>query len=90
MARTGFGRKHTNGTATGTMDGKQVTTTARQAAATTPSVERKPSVDQLRLKAYEVYQARTRAGRPGDSTTDWLEAEKQLSSGQSHSARPHQ
>lgn len=90
MARTGFGRKHTNGTATGTMDGKPVTTTARQAAATTPSVERKPSVDQLRLKAYEVYQARTRAGRPGDSTTDWLEAEKQLSLGQSHSARPHQ
>lgn len=90
MARTGFGRKHTNGTSTGMTDGKPVTTAARPGAAAAPSVERKPSVDQLRLKAYEVYQARTRAGRPGDSTTDWLEAEKQLSSGQSHSARPHQ
>lgn len=89
MARTGFGRKHTNGTATGTADGKQVAAPARSGATTT-DVERKPSVDQLRLKAYEVYQARTRAGRPGDSTTDWLEAEKQLNSGQSHSARPHQ
>ena len=82
MARTGFGRKDGNGSATGVADLKA----APSAKPHTPAAvvqapvlrEVKPSLEQVRQKAFELYQARAKAGKPGDSTTDWLEAERQL------------
>jgi len=34
--------------------------------------------ERTRAKAYEIYQARCSAGRPGDASTDWLDAEREL------------
>ena len=54
------------------------------AAASPPKREVKPNLDQVRQKAYDLYQARTRAGKPGDPGADWDQAEREL---RSHSAR---
>jgi len=98
MARTGFGRKSGTAISNGVASSTQVRSPepARPAAGVSgaPAAAAqvgaaKPSMDQLRLKAYEVYLARTKAGRPGDPTTDWLEAERQLKSGPTHSGRHH-
>jgi hypothetical protein len=35
--------------------------------------------EHVRFAAYGVFQARLRAGGPGDSVSDWLQAERQLS-----------
>ena len=79
MARAGFGRKTSNGTGS-IAGGTQAAIAApmRVPAPTATAREVKPSIEQVRSRAYELYQQRSRAGRPGDSTTDWLEAERQL------------
>jgi len=38
-----------------------------------------PSFEQIRLRAYEIFEAR--GGRDGNELSDWLEAEKQLLKG---------
>ncbi len=37
-----------------------------------------PTEQDIRLRAYEIYQVRSRAGEPGDALSDWLKAENQL------------
>lgn len=37
-----------------------------------------PSIDEITRVAYAIYQQRIASGTPGDSRSDWLEAEKQL------------
>lgn len=32
----------------------------------------------VRVRAYQIYQARLRAGRPGDSASDWRQAEREM------------
>lgn len=80
MARTGFGRKNNNGNSVSGMQAAGTLTPPRVAVAgpESPIREMKPTAEDIRKKAYELYQARAKAGRPGDSTTDWLEAERQL------------
>lgn len=34
--------------------------------------------DQIRARAYDIYQRRMRRGEPGDALTDWLQAEREL------------
>jgi len=89
MARTGFGRKNSTPIANGVASSSQTrhaeparpaVAVAPAAAANTPAATSsnatKPSLDLVRQKAFELYQARAKSGRPGDSTTDWLEAER--------------
>ena len=45
----------------------------------TPSVDAgasRPSIDRIRTRAYEISQARN--GGPGNATSDWLQAEREL------------
>jgi hypothetical protein len=35
-------------------------------------------VEQIRQRAYAIWQARVRDGEPGDAVTDWLEAEAEV------------
>jgi hypothetical protein len=37
-----------------------------------------PSNEQIRNRAYSIYEARTRNGQPGDAVSDWLKAEQEL------------
>lgn len=38
-----------------------------------------PSIDDITRVAYSIYLKRMETGTPGDSHSDWIEAEKQLS-----------
>lgn len=38
----------------------------------------RPSADDVALRAYFIAEKRQREGQPGDSTSDWVEAERQL------------
>jgi hypothetical protein len=42
-------------------------------------IQSEPSEDQVRARAYEIFQARE--GGPGDAMSDWLEAEAELKGG---------
>lgn len=82
MARTSNDRKHTNGSSTTLTPPRPVAVATAPKAAHPPAVrETGPSVEQVRVRAYELYQARAKSGRPGNSADDWLEAERQLRSG---------
>lgn len=82
MARTTNDRKHTNGSSTTLPPPRPVAVAAPpRPVQPTASNDHKPTVDQVRARAFELYQARAKTGRPGDSTMDWLEAERQLRSG---------
>ncbi len=51
------------------------------AAAPAPSAhhaEVKPSSDQIRRRAYEIYARRLATGAHGTAESDWLEAEREL------------
>ncbi len=39
----------------------------------------RPTSEQIRVRAFEIYQARCRAGKPGDAVSDWAQAERELS-----------
>lgn len=63
---------------------KKATTSPKKAAATLPAAPKatsKPSADTVARAAYLNYRKRVEQGLPGDSHTDWLEAERQLSNG---------
>jgi len=55
---------------------------AKTAAKTAEKKAAKPDLkafqEEVRQKAEEAYKKRTAANKPGDSTSDWLEAEKQV------------
>ncbi|MBX3384477.1 MAG: DUF2934 domain-containing protein [Phycisphaeraceae bacterium] len=36
------------------------------------------TVDHIRARAYEIYQARNGSGGPGDEASDWAQAEREL------------
>ncbi len=83
MARTAVGKKSVNGTVPplgpSLSSASALTGGPRDAS---PAVrEAKPNPDQVRQRAYELYQARSLAGRQGDPAVDWLEAEHQLRGG---------
>jgi hypothetical protein len=40
--------------------------------------ETRVSQDAIRERACQIYQARVKAGQPGDELSDWLEAEREL------------
>lgn len=42
------------------------------------SAEIKPSIDDLRRRAYEIYLKRQSAGSPGSPDSDWKQAEREL------------
>lgn len=53
----------------------------RTAAAPAPSAQHaevKPSSDQIRRRAYEIYLRRLATGAHGTAESDWLEAEREL------------
>ena len=35
-------------------------------------------VNQIRVRAYELYESRVQGGQPGDELADWLEAEREV------------
>lgn len=39
----------------------------------------RPTSEQIRVRAFEIYQARCRTGKPGDAMSDWAQAERELS-----------
>jgi hypothetical protein len=59
-------------------------TPVRSSASVKPDpAQRLPIAEEhLGFAAYGVFQARLRAGLPGDSMSDWLQAERQLSARQ--------
>jgi hypothetical protein len=46
---------------------------SQKAASTEP-----PTLEQIQLRAYFVSERRQRLGSPGDSTSDWIQAEREL------------
>jgi hypothetical protein len=52
---------------------------ARADSGVQPSAIREPTVEEIRIRAYEIYCAR--GGQPGRELDDWLEAERQLRAG---------
>ncbi len=40
----------------------------------------KVPAEKIKARAFEIYQARARLGKPGDPTSDWLAAERELQS----------
>lgn len=44
-----------------------------------PEIRSEPSEEQIRARAYEIYQARE--GGPGNELSDWLKAEAELKKG---------
>lgn len=53
---------------------------ARAPKAPKESVQTRPTPEQIRQRAYEIYDSRH--GAPGDELADWLQAERELSSKQ--------
>lgn len=51
---------------------------AAATAASLPTVEAKPTADQVRVRAYELYLARKAKSLPGDARSDWINAELEL------------
>jgi hypothetical protein len=51
-------------------------TTAKKEPAPEPPLE--PSDAEIRMRAYFISERRHRLGLPGDSSSDWLEAKRQL------------
>lgn len=71
MARkTGSPGQHAQARAAATDGGRRDASTASTSSPVTP--------DRIRGRAYEIYQARNDGGRPGDATSDWLQAEREL------------
>ena len=54
--------------------------TARTPKAPKETVQTRPTPEQIRQRAYEIYDSRH--GAPGDEVGDWLQAERELSSRQ--------
>ena len=48
----------------------------------------RPNPNQVRERAYLIYQARCNNGSPGDAQSDWLQAERECRSLPSGGARP--
>ncbi len=63
-------------------EGRLPAPAARPAPATTVAarspVTDRPRPERVRRRAYELYEERMRDGRPGDATSDWLQAEREL------------
>jgi hypothetical protein len=54
-------------------------TAAKKMVKTVPPVQTRPPLEALARAAYLNYRRRVEQGLPGDSDSDWLEAEHQLS-----------
>jgi len=57
-------------------EGLQVRVSPNQSHPENPSVNDKPSHEEIRLRAYEIYLER--GGLPGNELDDWLQAEREL------------
>lgn len=77
MARTTVPRK---GVANGVAAQPAATAEVKPAPAATrtTTAPARPSSEQVRLRAFEIYQSRCRAGKPGDAASDWAQAEREL------------
>lgn len=77
MARTTVPRK---GVANGVGVSPAATAEVKPAPAATKTTvaPARPSSEQVRLRAFEIYQSRCRAGKPGDAASDWAQAEREL------------
>jgi hypothetical protein len=51
-------------------------TSASQGEAVNPSAEDSPRLEEIRIRAYEIYMER--GGQPGHDLDDWLQAEREL------------
>jgi hypothetical protein len=73
-------RSATKGKRNGTAAPKKPSTPraskARKKAAGTPAVQ--PSNEEIQLRAYFISERRHRLDLPGDATSDWVEAKRQL------------
>ncbi len=54
-----------------------VPTKAQNKIAPTP-IARRTNREDIRVRAFEIYQRRSAIGIPGDPETDWLQAEREL------------
>ena len=55
------------------MDTKKTT-----GASKTPAIDLSQFIRLVEDKAYDVFMARQKAGKPGDALSDWLKAEKEI------------
>ena len=53
----------------------------RKQSSARKKVARHPSVEQIQLRAYFIAERRRQLGLPGDEKADWVQAEKELSTG---------
>src|SRR5215471_5155067 len=51
---------------------------ASEPASPVEQVIEPPTVEQIQLRAYFIAETRARFGIPGDSTSDWVQAEREL------------
>lgn len=59
----------------------RTTTRPHDIVATRPTQPRSPGVapvGRVRARAYAIYQGRVSTGAPGDATSDWIQAEREL------------
>jgi hypothetical protein len=58
--------------------GKRERTTASKASRQAGLPRSRPSEDEIRILAYDLYERRSREGGTGDADSDWIEAERLL------------
>ena len=66
-------------TTKGSVEGAAKPSTKRKQSNTRKKAARRPSVEQIQLRAYFIAERRRQLGLPGDETADWVQAEKELS-----------
>jgi hypothetical protein len=57
---------------------RRARTSASKAPKRAAKTSMKPTEDQIRIRAYHLYQRRVAAGIAGDEAADWIEAEREL------------
>jgi hypothetical protein len=72
-ATSNSGRGKTQAVPAGTKNGP-----IAGAAMANSVTEAKPSSEQIRARAYQIYAERAAKGVPGDAASDWLKAESEL------------
>jgi hypothetical protein len=79
MARTSTPRKTAKAAPAVGMNAEIKPAPVQASAAARPTRTTSPTTEQIRVRAFEIYQARCRTGKPGDAASDWAQAERELS-----------
>lgn len=62
-----------------TTSAKKTTTTKKATGAAKKTTKRRITAEDIRVRAAQIYEERVHQGQQGDELSDWLQAEKELS-----------